>query len=83
MRLNSYKRELSTALAYVVLLVVVAIIAPSFFSGANLRDLALNQGDADGSAREAVRHALYHGDDFTKSEEIQAVLDTIEQSSQR
>lgn len=42
MRLNRYKREMSTALAYVVLLVVVAIIAPSFFSGANLRDLALN-----------------------------------------
>ena len=42
MRLNRYKRELSTALAYVLLLVVVAIVAPSFFSGANLRDLALN-----------------------------------------
>ena len=42
MKLNRYKRELSTALAYAVLLVVVAIIAPSFFSGANLRDLALN-----------------------------------------
>lgn len=42
MRINGYKRELSTALAYLVLLVVVAIIAPSFFSGANLRDLALN-----------------------------------------
>ena len=42
MRLNRYKRELSTALAYAVLLVVVAIIAPLFFSGANLRDLALN-----------------------------------------
>ena len=42
MRLNRYKRELSAALAYAVLLVVVAIIAPSFFSGANLRDLALN-----------------------------------------
>ena len=42
MRLNRYKRELSTALAYAALLVVVAIIAPSFFSGANLRDLALN-----------------------------------------
>jgi len=42
MRLNRYKREISTALAYAVLLVVVAIIAPSFFSGANLRDLALN-----------------------------------------
>src|SRR5215813_7294010 len=42
MRLNRYKRELSTALAYAALLIVVAIIAPSFFSGANLRDLALN-----------------------------------------
>jgi len=42
MRLNRYKREMSAGLAYGVLLVVVAIIAPSFFSGANLRDLALN-----------------------------------------
>jgi rhamnose transport system permease protein len=42
MRLNRSKRELSAALAYLVLLVVVAIIAPSFFSGTNLRDLALN-----------------------------------------
>src|SRR5215813_2341569 len=42
MRLNRYKRELSAALAYAALLVVVAIIAPSFFSGTNLRDLALN-----------------------------------------
>jgi len=48
-----------------------------------LRDLALNQGDADGAAREAVRNALYHGDDFTKTDEIQAVLDTIEQSVRR
>jgi rhamnose transport system permease protein len=42
MKLNRYKRELSAALAYAALLVVVAIIAPSFFSGTNLRDLALN-----------------------------------------
>jgi rhamnose transport system permease protein len=42
MQLKNYKRELSAALAYAVLLVVVAVIAPSFFSGANLRDLALN-----------------------------------------
>jgi len=42
MRLNRYKREISTALAYAVLLFVIAIIAPSFFSGANIRDLALN-----------------------------------------
>ena len=42
MRVSRYKRELSAALAYVVLLVAVGVIAPSFFSAANLRDLALN-----------------------------------------
>src|SRR5215467_7390518 len=42
MQLNRYKRELSASLAYVVLLVAVGIIAPSFFSATNLRDLALN-----------------------------------------
>ena len=42
MRLNRYKRELSASFAYAVLLVAVGIIAPSFFSAANLRDLALN-----------------------------------------
>ena len=42
MKVSRYKRELSAALAYLVLLVAVGIVAPSFFSGANLRDLALN-----------------------------------------
>ena len=42
MKLNRHKREASALLAYAVLLVAVGIIAPSFFSGANLRDLALN-----------------------------------------
>ena len=42
MKLNRYKRELSAALAYGALLIAVAIIAPSFFSAANLRDLTLN-----------------------------------------
>jgi ribose/xylose/arabinose/galactoside ABC-type transport system permease subunit len=42
MRVNRYKRELSALLAYAALLVAVGIIAPSFFSGTNLRDLALN-----------------------------------------
>src|SRR5438093_8784471 len=42
MKLNRYKREVSAALAYAALLIAVAIIAPSFFSAANLRDLALN-----------------------------------------
>ena len=42
LRLKRYKRELSAALAYAVLLIAVGIVAPTFFSGANLRDLALN-----------------------------------------
>ena len=42
MRLTRYKRELSAALAYAALLIAVAIIAPSFFSATNLRDLAMN-----------------------------------------
>src|ERR1700704_3256658 len=42
MKLGRYKRELSAALAFAALLVVIGIVAPSFFSAANLRDLALN-----------------------------------------
>ena len=42
MNLGRYKRELSAALAFVALLVLVAVREPMFFSGANLRDLALN-----------------------------------------
>lgn len=42
MKLGRYKRELSALLAYVVLLIVVGIMAPSFFGAANLRDLVLN-----------------------------------------
>jgi len=42
MSLSRYKREVAAAMAYAVLLVVVAIVAPSFFSAANLRDLAIN-----------------------------------------
>ena len=37
-----YKRELAAAVAYAVLLSVVAVAAPTFFSAANLRDLAVN-----------------------------------------
>ena len=36
------KREASVALSYVVLVVVVTIVAPSFLSSTNLRDLAIN-----------------------------------------
>jgi rhamnose transport system permease protein len=46
MSLNRYKRELSAALAFGVLLATVGVIAPSFFSAANLRDLALNNAPA-------------------------------------
>ena len=42
MKLTSYKREGSALLAYIVLLAVVGLIAPSFFSAGNLRDLAMN-----------------------------------------
>ena len=46
----------------------------------SLRDLALNQGDADGAIRAAVRAAIYHGDDLTNKDEVQEVLDIIEES---
>ena len=42
MNLRRYKLELAAAAAYAVLLAVAAIVAPSFFSAINLRDLALN-----------------------------------------
>src|SRR5437764_6672705 len=42
MNLSQYKRELAAAAAFVALLVVVGTGAPSFYSAANLRDLALN-----------------------------------------
>lgn len=41
-RLGRYKRELSAALAYALLLLLVGLAAPSFFTAANLGDLALN-----------------------------------------
>ncbi len=42
MKLLRYKRELAAALAYVVLLALIGLVSPSFFSATNLRDLALN-----------------------------------------
>jgi rhamnose transport system permease protein len=41
-RIEKYKREVSAAAALGAVLVVVAIIAPSFFSPGNLRDLIIN-----------------------------------------
>ena len=40
--LNQYKREVAAAIAYVSLLVLVTIVAPSFLQSTNLRDLAMN-----------------------------------------
>lgn len=45
-KLSRYKRELSAALAYLALLAVVGVAAPSFFNAGNLRDLALNNAPA-------------------------------------
>ena len=42
MNFNRYKREISALIAYVVLLLAVAILAPSFFGAGNLRDLVIN-----------------------------------------
>ncbi|HSB61182.1 MAG TPA: ABC transporter permease [Vicinamibacteria bacterium] len=42
MTLRRYQREAAAALAFAALLGLVALLAPSFFSAANLRDLAVN-----------------------------------------
>lgn len=42
MSLSSYKREVSAASAFLGILIVVGIVAPSFFNGGNLRDLVIN-----------------------------------------
>jgi len=39
---EKYKREISAAAAFAVLLIVVGIAAPSFFEAGNLRDLIIN-----------------------------------------
>jgi rhamnose transport system permease protein len=41
-KLSRYRRELSAAGAYAALLVIVGVVAPSFFSATNLRDLMMN-----------------------------------------
>ncbi len=46
MNLNRYKREISAAIAYFVLLAVVGIIAPAFFGAGNLSDLIINSAPA-------------------------------------
>ena len=39
---SRYKREASAGLAYALLLLIVGVIAPSFFNAGNVRDLAMN-----------------------------------------
>ena len=46
MKFSRYKREISAAIAFAVLLIVVGIITPSFFNGGNLRDLVINNAPA-------------------------------------
>ncbi|HET6976425.1 MAG TPA: ABC transporter permease [Pyrinomonadaceae bacterium] len=40
--MERYKRELSAALAFAVLVIVVGVVAPTFLSVGNVRDLAMN-----------------------------------------
>ena len=42
MNFSRYKREISAAIAYAVLLLVVGIVAPAFFDAGNLGDLIVN-----------------------------------------
>jgi len=46
MRFSRYKREISAAIAFALLLMVVAVVAPSFFNGGNIRDLVINNAPA-------------------------------------
>jgi hypothetical protein len=50
-----------------------------------LRELALEQGDADGAVRGAIREAIYHGDgqDETLLADAQDALDVVEESEMR
>ncbi len=42
MNFNRYKREISALIAYIVLLLAVGIVAPSFFAAGNIGDLLIN-----------------------------------------
>jgi len=45
----------------------------------SLRDLALNRGDPESAIRNAIREAIYHGDDQTMGADAQEALDVIEE----
>jgi len=42
LKLSRFKREISAAAAYGLLLLAVGIVAPAFFNAGNLRDLVMN-----------------------------------------
>ena len=46
MRFSRFKREISALIAFALLLVIVAVVAPSFFNGGNIRDLVINNASA-------------------------------------
>lgn len=49
----------------------------------SLRALALEQGDADGKIRDAIRAVIYHGDDHSNMGAVQETLDAVEASVAR
>ena len=49
----------------------------------SLQELALEQGDADGAVRAAIREVIYHGDDETLMAAAQDTLDVVEESELR
>jgi hypothetical protein len=49
----------------------------------SLRKLALDQGDADGGIREAIREVIYHGDDEALASSAQDALDVVEESEMK
>lgn len=44
----------------------------------SLRDLGLEQGDADNAVRQAIRQVIYHGDDEQLAAGAQEALDAVE-----
>ena len=42
MKMGKYKREVSAAIAFAILLIILSVAAPAFFSAGNLRDLLIN-----------------------------------------
>jgi hypothetical protein len=49
----------------------------------SLRELALDQGDADGGIRQAIREVIYHGDDEALASSAQDALDVVEESEMK